>query len=625
MTFTEGSQADRDQFSGTYGPVVNGVTVATGSIQQNRFEFQFPLPANVSDGMQLTAVSTGPVSEFSHLILAGELGSAVPPEITLQLASDPILINEGETLSVDGSFYDPDSRSWTATVDYGDGSSVQPLLLRESRDFQLSHLYSTPGTWNVTVKIVDNGFAVGSKTFQVSVANQLPQVNFSSFSLTQTVIEGGTASLSGSFTDGGGAHVVEVFWGDGGTSTIQLPSGTFTFSASHTYQDDSNSAGAITTADIYPVTVTVRDATSSSGTTSPDGLLLVEVVNQSPTLGQLQFNGTTAAPGSTLTVLEGAPLVIDGSFLDSGLPDVHTVRLIWGDGTSTQLTLSPGLRSFNNLPEFSHVYKNDSADGPILLTLELLDDDQPAQPVQVTWNVQISDVAPSGVVVNPVPASVGEMQLVRITGNFTDPGTADAHEVRVIWGDGTPDSVLNLDPGVRSFNSAALEHRYENNQPGNTAWPVQVVITDRKLSSAFASGTTSVTVNNLAPEIGTLTVKREDGTSGPISEGDLVIVTGSFTDPSPLDRHEVTIAWGDGRTTKAAVNALDRSFTASYRYRDNFAAAQITATVTDGRFSSTVFQPDGGSDTSDPVLQTVTNVAPSAQIAPTAWFNTNRY
>lgn len=95
-----------------------------------------------------------------------------------------------------------------------------------------------------------------------------------------------------------------------------------------------------------------------------------------------------------------------------------------------------------------------------------------------------------------------------------------------------------------------------------------------------------------------------------------MIVTGSFTDPSPVDRHVVEVSWGDGQITNASVNALNRTFTASYRYRDNFAAAQISATVTDGRFASTTFQPDGGSDTSDVVLQTVTNVAPSPRIAP---------
>ncbi|MFN9827790.1 MAG: hypothetical protein ACK58J_26870, partial [Planctomyces sp.] len=123
LTFTEGSALDTDATTGSYGPIVRGVTVtASGAaITQNRFRFQFDLPKGLTNGVQMTGLAVGPVSEFSNLILAGEQGSAVPPEITLDVVS-PVSQNEGETLTVDGSFYDPDSRAWTATVDYGDGS-----------------------------------------------------------------------------------------------------------------------------------------------------------------------------------------------------------------------------------------------------------------------------------------------------------------------------------------------------------------------------------------------------------------------------------------------------------------------------------------------------------------------
>ncbi|MGV2341728.1 MAG UNVERIFIED_CONTAM: hypothetical protein LVR18_49765 [Planctomycetaceae bacterium] len=123
----------------------------------------------------------------------------------------------------------------------------------------------------MTVQIVDNGLATGTKTFTVQVANLVPVVDFSSFVLTRNVIEGGAASLSGSFTDGGGAHVVEITWGDGGSSTINLASGVYSFSTTHVYADDSNSTGAVTAADVYAIGVTVRDAGSAGGTSSPVG------------------------------------------------------------------------------------------------------------------------------------------------------------------------------------------------------------------------------------------------------------------------------------------------------------------------------------------------------------------
>ncbi|MFM7922527.1 MAG: hypothetical protein ACKPJJ_20065, partial [Planctomycetaceae bacterium] len=125
-------------------------------------------------------------------------------------------------------------------------------------------------------------------------------------------------------------------------------------------------------------------------------------------------------------------------------------------------------------------------------------------------------------------------------------------------------------------------------------------------------------MQNVAPTmVGGLSVKRVDGTTGAVNEGDLVVVTGAFADASPVDRHRVLISWGDGNSpTEASVNAEDRTFSARYRYRDNFAAASITATVTDGRIVAGVFVPDGGSITSAAVTQQVNNVAPAAQIAP---------
>ena len=47
-----------------------------------------------------------------------------PPAVTLAPAST---IKEGDTYHSSGSFDDPDAGdSWTATVNYGDGSGVQP-------------------------------------------------------------------------------------------------------------------------------------------------------------------------------------------------------------------------------------------------------------------------------------------------------------------------------------------------------------------------------------------------------------------------------------------------------------------------------------------------------------------
>jgi DNA/RNA endonuclease G (NUC1) len=75
---------------------------------------------------------------------------------------------QGETYAATGSFGDPGADSWTATVDYGDGSGAQPLAL-SGNGFSLSHRYAAAGTWTVTVRVTDDDGAEGVRTAQVTV------------------------------------------------------------------------------------------------------------------------------------------------------------------------------------------------------------------------------------------------------------------------------------------------------------------------------------------------------------------------------------------------------------------------------------------------------------------------
>jgi PKD repeat protein len=97
-----------------------------------------------------------------------------------------------ETYAASGSFTDPGPDSWTATVDYGDGSGAQPLAL-SGKSFSLSHTYAAAGSYTVTVTVTDDGGLSGSHTATVTVltaqqgiANLIAQVN--------GVLSGGTAN-----------------------------------------------------------------------------------------------------------------------------------------------------------------------------------------------------------------------------------------------------------------------------------------------------------------------------------------------------------------------------------------------------------------------------------------------
>jgi DNA/RNA endonuclease G (NUC1) len=73
----------------------------------------------------------------------------------------------GETYSAAGSFVDPGADTWSATVDYGDGSGAGPLALA-GQTFALSHTYNTAGTFTVTISIND-GTTASTTTTTVAV------------------------------------------------------------------------------------------------------------------------------------------------------------------------------------------------------------------------------------------------------------------------------------------------------------------------------------------------------------------------------------------------------------------------------------------------------------------------
>jgi len=80
----------------------------------------------------------------------------------------------GQTYTGGGSFMDPGCDTWTATIDYGDGTGVQPLPLT-GMTFSLSHQYLLIGDFTVTIVVTDDDGGVGSDSFIVHVLC-IPQV-----------------------------------------------------------------------------------------------------------------------------------------------------------------------------------------------------------------------------------------------------------------------------------------------------------------------------------------------------------------------------------------------------------------------------------------------------------------
>jgi DNA/RNA endonuclease G (NUC1) len=145
------SRPEALSFSWTFG---DGTT-ATGATPSKTFanDGSYTVTLTVTDayGWEMTSSSTITIAN-------------VAPEVA---AFSGATILEGETYAASGSFADPGSDTWTATVNYGDGSGDQSLALAD-KHFALSHPYAGAGSYTVTVKVND-GLATTTRSATVVV------------------------------------------------------------------------------------------------------------------------------------------------------------------------------------------------------------------------------------------------------------------------------------------------------------------------------------------------------------------------------------------------------------------------------------------------------------------------
>jgi len=105
------------------------------------------------DGVAGTATTTAVVHNVGPAV---ELGT----DVTLR---------RGETLVTGGAFTDPGADTWTASVDYADGSGAQPLVLNTDGTFDLHHTYTVSGEYTVQVCVTDDDNGTGCDSLVVTV------------------------------------------------------------------------------------------------------------------------------------------------------------------------------------------------------------------------------------------------------------------------------------------------------------------------------------------------------------------------------------------------------------------------------------------------------------------------
>jgi hypothetical protein len=90
----------------------------------------------------------------------------VPPRLFLGGAE---VIRAGEVMHHTSHFTDPGADTFTAIVDYGDGSGPQPLLIQPGQQLPFEHRYTRPGQYRITVMVLDDDGGQVTDSFVVTV------------------------------------------------------------------------------------------------------------------------------------------------------------------------------------------------------------------------------------------------------------------------------------------------------------------------------------------------------------------------------------------------------------------------------------------------------------------------
>ncbi|MGH7137868.1 MAG: TIGR03118 family protein, partial [Pirellulales bacterium] len=507
-----------------------------------------------------------PVAEYSH----GLLG-------TIQVAgTDPLVAvgtstaaQVGETFSgAVASFGSADLpspvanpvASYTATIDWGDGSSASQgtVVPTGNGGFVVvgSHTFGSPGTDNYTVTIRDAASNSVSATgsFQVTPATLLAtalNVNSPSPFLLHTPLA--------QFTDTGGAdplanYSATIDWGDGTVtsgivSVALLPAGAasvggsfggnFYVSGTHTY-----AAGGD-----HTFTVAISD--------SPDSL-------------QTSVTGTADVTQATL-VARALPVTSQGLNVNSGLAEFidtggadplsdYTATIDWGDGTTSAGAINmvvadpPGTIPFVGPIFFvsgSHTY---ATAGDHTFTVAI---DDTADSLTTTATGTIG-VAQATLVAHALPVESQGLTVNNASvAAFFDTGGSDPlsdYTATIDWGDGatTPGTVTSA---LVPLNATAIGGRFfvSGSHTFAAAGDYTFTVT---ISDTHDSLQTSVT-GTLSAAAPTLSATALPIVSQGLSVDNATLA--SFIDTGGADAstdYTATIDWGDGTTTAGTIHEV---------------------------------------------------------------------
>lgn len=487
-------------------------------------------------------------------------------------------VDEGATYTLNlGNVVDPgDDEVTSYRINWGDGEFDD--FTGDPSGLTATHTYEDNGAYSITIDLVDgDGSYTGVASKNVTVDNVAPTIPLSG---ANSVNEGTAYTLNlGTVVDPGDDQVTayRINWGDGEFDDFTGdPSG---LSATHTYIDNG------------PYSITV-DLIDEDGTHTAAGTKAVTVNNVAPTIEAI---GIVGMPGTTVNVVDGDEVTLEVTFFDPGLDDFTdgetlTAVINWGDGSPLQSVVITAVAGQPGRYTFSATHTYDLTVPAVgeqhQIRVAISDGTATTNSTPITVNVSTNNrpvvtITPAG------PISSQEGQSVQITINYTDDGPRLRHDVVIDWGDGSPDTVFDINGNNETFNRS---HTYAD----DGSYTITVSVTDR--GNQTGTDTVVVNVSNVSPSI------PLNG-ANTVNEGATYTLTlGNETDPGTDTVTHYEIHWGDGTST-GLIAGSPNGVIATHTYADN------------GNYTITVNLVDeDGTHVGGTKAITVNNVAPTVAL-----------
>ncbi|HQU42470.1 MAG: TIGR03118 family protein [Planctomycetia bacterium 21-64-5] len=469
--------------------------------------------------------------------------------------------------------------SYTATIDWGDGSSTTPgTVVPTGNGGYLvvgSHTYTAAATddYQVTINDASGNSATVTGTVQVMAAT---------LSAKALPVESHGLSIDNAnvaaFIDTGGAdplsnYSATIDWGDGTSATpgtitqgIVPPDavpigGYFAVAGSHTYAATGD----------YTFTVTISDSDGTSATVH----------------GAVDIAAATLNAHALPVVSDG--LVVDNAdvaaFLDTGGADPlsnYSATIDWGDGSTSAGTIDGGITATPAIANAvggyfsvagSHTY---TATGDYTFAVTISDTDGGSATVTGTVVVAQATLQAKAIPVDSTGLTVNNATVA----DFIDTGAGDPlsnYKATIDWGDGTPASAgtitgIALDDGTGGGSLTAAPavivggeyYRVEGSHTyaASGDYTTTITISDSDGTNATVQGTVDVAQATL--EAKALPVVSQGLNVSNATLADFIDTGGA----DPLTNYSATINWGDGSsstgTVGAGVTPVDASMAGGY-------------------------------------------------------------